>query len=90
MSAEDYVAALAAKKQACLKRFLLRWDKTIEAARGLVEKCEHAHFDVFEWKHDNGYGMARRKHGHRCVVCGKENRWPGASLLWRTPEPWRD
>lgn len=81
MSAEAEILKLLRKE----KRLRLAYDKRrlalaaeIGRARAKLKHCSHPLREPFEWEHDNGYGRQSMNDGERCLVCGKQNRWPGS------------
>lgn len=54
-------------------------ETAIKAEQKKLRSCSHSMTESFRWEHDDGYGRQSMNDGLRCLVCGKENRWPSLS-----------
>lgn len=83
---EDERALLKAEEAA--KRSRRKWDEKINALRKKVAKtCQHKRTVEFKYESDDGYGHWYRGVGHRCLLCGKQNKYPTMS---NSPINWYD
>lgn len=88
MNAQEQVILKLLAKRGKLQRAYWKREKEIdaeiEAARKELGKaCSHSETEAFRWEHDDGYGRQSMCNGLRCLICGRENRWPGiGSRSW--------
>lgn len=51
-----------------------KYEKQLSDLRAkLGQDCTHSKWTLYDWEHDNGYGVQTKCKGKRCLICGHED-----------------